>query len=308
MSDRTNLIDKIDEYFLRDREHKEKICHYPSEINECRRKSVYKWIGTKQSNSIDASGIWKMEIGNSIHLLIYQVLEKSGLDIINEVAEKYKHPDLKHEISYRVDNIFLENGEAVLIEVKTTYGHGAVELKKTGPKIGDLMQVFLYMDMCDLKKAYMLYVARDNMYRMQFDIEFKNNIFYVNGTKKEITIDNLFEIFKNTEKAVDLYHDCGELPKRDYIAVIKNGEIKDKIQFKNVEYKTNWQCGYCSYKNKCWENVLFKEGIFYGENKLENKLEDKKQENLQMEERLLTAKQTEVLEKIFETVLNKTKG
>jgi hypothetical protein len=51
----------------------------------------------------------------------------------------------------------------------------------------------------------------------------------------------------------------------DYTAAIKDGEIRDKFQRNNVEYKTDWQCNYCDWRRKCWADKLESGKMWHGD-------------------------------------------
>jgi hypothetical protein len=57
-------------------------------------------------------------------------------------------------------------------------------------------------------------------------------------------------------------------PDREFKAAIKDGEVKDKFQRDRVEYKGDWQCNYCDWKDECWSHHInaSKSGrMFYGD-------------------------------------------
>jgi hypothetical protein len=64
------------------------------------------------------------------------------------------------------------------------------------------------------------------------------------------------------------------IPDREYQVAIKNGEIKDKFQKEKIEYKSDWQCRYCSYANNCWKEELIKYKNF------DNSIELQEKDNL----------------------------
>ena len=237
-----NLITEIDNYLLQEYEQKQRESYYPSEVSKCLRQLYYRWINEKQSNPIEAGAIWKMRMGDKAHDMIHEFLEKAGFDIMNEVSFK-KDVGLKYPISGRIDNVFIdEDGTLSGIEIKSSYGAGIKQLQKNKQaKQDDINQVIIYSGCTDIKRWYLIYFGRDNAYRTQFIIEPKFDDFL-----------NLLERFKSLEQSLDAM----EIPVRQYLVAIKNGEIKDKFQKNNIEYKTDWQCSYCSYRNLCWKEVI----------------------------------------------------
>jgi hypothetical protein len=249
-----NLINDIDN-FLVEKNTRKRESHYPSDISSCMRKLYYKWKDEEESNPTDAGGYWKMSMGNAIHDLINEFLEKAGFDIMNEISNKKEVPGLKHPISYRIDNIFMEKEKLSIIEIKSSYGAGIKNIQREGkPRESDLFQVMLYMFLENIDKAYLLYIGRDNGYRTQFQIDYIQDAIFVNGYKTSYNYNYLIDRLK----LVEYYIEKNKLPERDYQVAIKQGEIKDKFQKDKVIYKTDWQCSYCQYCDKCWESDLIK--------------------------------------------------
>lgn len=250
-----NLINQIDNYLIKKEKSRPRERHYPSDVNACMRQLYWKWTDQPKTNPIDASGLWKMNMGNAIHDLIYEFLEDAEFDIIAEVGGVVEIPELKYPISYRVDYMFIEKdtGNEAIIEAKTSYGRGikAIQISEK-PKEQDLAQVVLYIYLTKIKKCYFLYVGRDNSYRTQFVAEEMNGQIYVDGVLSEVTATLLIQRLMVLEE----YLAGDVLPDRDYMAAIKNGEIKDKFQKNNKQYKTDWQCSYCQWKDRCWEEEL----------------------------------------------------
>lgn len=98
----------------------------------------------------------------------------------------------------------------------------------------------------EIKRFYLIYFGRDNAYRTQFIVNQYN--------KLEHDFNNLIQRFYNLED----YVSRNILPDREFKVAIKNGEIKDKFQKDKIEYKSEWQCKYCSYKDHCWKDEIEK--------------------------------------------------
>lgn len=249
-----NLISKIDNYLLEEGR-KERTSHYPSDINSCMRQLWYKWNNEPVSNPIEAGGYWKMKMGNAIHDLINEFLESAGFDIMNEISNKTKIGGLEHPISYRIDNIFMEDDQMAIIEVKSSYGAGIKAIQKQGkPRDSDLAQVLLYMFLEDINKTYLIYIGRDNGYRTQFEIEYKSGVIHIDGKK---TLHSFVELIDRL-KIVEEHLIADSIPEREYQVAIKNGEIKDKFQKDKIVYKTDWQCSYCQWMDLCWKPALIR--------------------------------------------------
>jgi len=242
-----NLINMIDDYLISS-ERRKRESHYPSDVSKCLRQLYYTWTGEDESNPIPAGGFWKMRMGDKIHALIYEFMNNAGFQIENEISFK-QDIKLKYPISGRIDNVFLDERGLSGLEVKTSYGRGIRALKeKQYPRESDVEQVICYMACSNIEKFYILYVARDDGYRMQFEIHDGHCFF--NGIKKPLhtNFESIVEKLARLEKAVE----NRSIPGRDYQVAIKGGEIKTMFQKNNVKYKTDWQCGYCRWLDKCW--------------------------------------------------------
>jgi len=249
-----NIINLLDTYIVKS-ELRDRTAHYPSDANTCRRQLFYKWTKVAPSNPMDASAIYKMQMGNAIHDLLFKLLKEAGLTISNEIAFKYKSPFLKYEISGRIDNVFIDaDGIKYGIEIKSSYGKGIIELvKQKQPKREALIQVSLYLFCTDIKKFYIIYFGRDNAYRTQFEVtKDDDNKIYINNQLVAVDFYEVISKFKQIEEAVD----SNKIPDRDYNVIIKDKQIKEKIQKDKIIYKSDWQCMYCVYKNECWKDKL----------------------------------------------------
>jgi len=250
-----NILSKIDLY-LENREHERSENHYPSEASKCLRAIWYSRKKVPKSNPMDASAIWKTEMGNAIHDRIAKFLADMGINARDEIPFKKNIEGLKFPVSGRIDNVFNEIGEDVGIEIKTTFGRGVVEIqKKRQPKWDAILQVALYLYLTDLNKFYLIYIGRDNGYRCQFEFTMKKDAIFMDGKKLDITLDDIVSKFKRVEKAVD----SNDIPDREYKIAIKHGRIRpDGFSKNKVKYKGSWRCSYCGYRDHCWRSELEK--------------------------------------------------
>ena len=267
-----NLISKIDDFLVKKKK-RERTSYYPSEVSKCLRALWYKWKNVKETNPYKPGMFWKMRMGDKIHDLIFEFLEQSGLEIVNEVSFKYD-AGLKYPISGRIDNIFIdEDGVMSGIEVKSSFGNFIRSVKKDGPKKDDIDQVVTYMGCTDVKRFYLIYIARDDGWRCQFVIENIENKIDISNRFFDF-FDSYFNRLINKFKYLEKVVDNNVLPERGYNAVIKNGELRVKIQKDKVEYKSDWQCisksGGCPYREYCCEEIINKSHgkIFIGEKEL----------------------------------------
>lgn len=246
------LLEKLEKHMLK-YEHRKKESHYPSEVTDCIRKLWYKWRGESISDSMSFASVLRMEMGNAIHSLLAKEFEEMGLKVLSEVPFKKSIEGLTYQISGRLDNLFIDSKGVIRgIEIKTTYGRGIRELRKVNmPKPEALQQVLVYFHCVDMKYYHLIYIGRDDGYRTEFLFERKEDGIYLEGEKLSLTFTDISDKLKEIEKAVG-----NGIPDRPYKAAINNGEIKDKFTYKKIDYKTDWQCSYCSYKTKCWKEVI----------------------------------------------------
>jgi len=247
-----NLIDRIDNYLV-EGERRERVSYYPSEVSKCLRQLYYKFTKEPETNPISPGGFWKMRMGDKIHDLIFEFLEKSGLEIVNEIGFK-EDIGLKYPISGRMDNLFIDEDDSLSgIEVKSTYGAGIRNIVKKGyPKEQDIEQILVYMGCTNVERFYLIYLGRDDGYRTQYIIERNNGEIFCNNRKVHTDFGTLTKRFAVLEEAVTYR----EIPNREYLVAIKNGEIKSKFQKDKIEYKSDWQCLYCQFMIKCWEGIV----------------------------------------------------
>lgn len=250
-----NLIDAIDRYLLT-YERRPRLHHYASDVLSCKRKLWYKWMDAEESNPIRAGVMWKMRIGDSLHEMITGFLRDAGFELVPEVADKKNIIGLLYPISYRVDLLFRdEDGVIAGVDYKTSYGRGITEMQKSGmPKDEHLAQIIVYMECAEIERFYLLYLGRDNAYRTQFVIDWRGDRLCCNGSPIPESLH--FDALINRLAALECALAANLLPSRDYLVAIKNGEIRDKFQHENVEYKSAWQCRYCVFKDNCWRDVV----------------------------------------------------
>lgn len=255
------IIDQIDKY-LTDTEEWKRSSHYASDITACRRQLFYKWKGVERTNPPVAGAMWKMAMGVKAEEIIADALRwMQAHDMIEAISEQVRgelHPEvLKYPIRCKADFVFEANDQRIGIEMKTSYGRGISEIQKKGaPKIEHVMQVYVTMLLTGLPIMYLIYFGRDNGYRTEFVFkmaeDFKSLI--MNGGKRYvIDFDGVYiPKLKTVEEALE----ADEEPGRDFVHAIKGGELRDKFTKDKVEYKTDWQCSYCDWKDKCWKPVL----------------------------------------------------
>jgi hypothetical protein len=225
-----------------------KTAWWPSELGKCRRALWYRLNGTGASNPIEPNALVKMRLGDSIHATMIDLLAKVGVEIADEVRFEKPYPGMSLPMRGRVDALIVdEDGTLAVVEAKSSFGRGIVEMRKTGlPRRPDLLQLVAGMDGADLVRGYLVYIARDSAYFTQFLVEKTGQTTYlVNGAAVEVDLAEVVERLASVEQAT-------EAPARDYVHAIKNGEMRDEFQKAGVKYKTAWQCGYCGWRALCW--------------------------------------------------------
>jgi len=250
-----NLWDRIDDYVIEDRKKsREKNSHYPSEVTKCRRALYYKHAGYEPTDPPTAGGILKMEAGNALHEMVHHLLEKAGVEVVDEVPIKVNVPGAELPVSGRLDYLIVDDdGELAGVEAKTSYGRFIKNIQTNNyPRESDIEQVLVYMGLTEIKRFYILYFGRDNAYRCQFVVYKDGDKYYcstnLNGRSQltHTTPEILFERFGEIERSAK-----GAPPPRDYKLIFKHGEARKEVQKNKVKYQSDWQCMYCDYQGLC---------------------------------------------------------
>jgi CRISPR/Cas system-associated exonuclease Cas4 (RecB family) len=298
------MINEILNLYKKTGEVKARKSHYISELTVCSRQLQFKWMLTEIKADIESVGGLKMDIGTAIEDDMRKKIKAKRKEwhLQEQVQVRWKSPLLEYPISGKVDFLCRINGEKIGIELKTGYGRGITQMKtENKPKPAHLVQAYMYMKLLGLKKWYLIYIARDNAYPLEFVLDYRQGKFCVNGEPIRE-----FHIMKIKRKLLQIEEACywtGYLPK-EYKAVIKDGKIKRQIQKtysvllpeglweeqyiynektkkwewhikkhdKKIEiYKSDWQCNYCGWKDFCWikEKQLSYGKIFFGEKELD---------------------------------------
>jgi CRISPR/Cas system-associated exonuclease Cas4 (RecB family) len=254
------IKNKIYDYFLKkekDRPQPDEITFAPSYFSDCKRKIFYKKTGQEISDPISEAGYFKMALGSSSHEKIQSIIKELGILQEAEDLKTIEYGGLT--FNYRLDGIVEIDGKKYVLEIKTIYGAGFRNVEEYGAKPEHMLQCRLYMEFEKVDRGLILYVGRDNGMMMEFVIE-------RNGNEDIKKIINDLKILKNQiENKV--------LPDKDFKIQIKNtGEkLSEDFTKDKVKYKTDWHCGYCSYKSHCWKDVysviknkkFYINGVFY---------------------------------------------
>lgn len=276
-----NLINEIDQYLIEEKalraaERKDK-GHHPSDLLSCNRQLFYKWSDEPVTDPESPGNLLKMKMGDIIHEWVYEALTARGFELVVENEDNDGDSKVIYDkrlgfpFRFKTDARFVdEYGIKSVIEIKSSFGRGVKDIQLHGPKDTMLAQAIVYMCLENVTRTYFIFLGRDNGYRTQYIIDLiadgyilidgcdpdMNNDRYLmvlDGKKVPISYENIVRKLKIFEG----YYENGELPPRDYMVAIKNGEIR-KYQYQKVEYKPDWQCSYCRWKSHCWEEELKK--------------------------------------------------
>jgi hypothetical protein len=266
----------FDEWLIESEDYQKK-SHYASDLTSCKRQQYYNWVNEKKSNLRTPGNNLKMKFGRSMELIFENFLKniiENKKPIQNKILKNYEKEKkyrinidgLRYPISCRIDFIlYFEDNSSEAIELKSLFGRGIIKISKDNkPKKDYLDQIYIYIKLTPNKKFNHCYFGRDNGYRCEFEvIDHEKGIEVINTFADgktntilyEYDMNKIIEKLKDIELAVELKN----LPERDYLVAIKNGEIKDNgFQFNKIKYNSDWQCNYCEWKDHCWKNELSK--------------------------------------------------
>lgn len=233
-----------------------------SVAGSCLRALYYKATKEQVSDLKDLTVKLQGDFGNGIHDKITDKLVKSDkIKIIPESAGKVIIDTLTKEVSFRLDGLVTHKGEQGCLELKTMQSFGLQRMvKEGGPKEAHILQVLCYFGTNpDLRWASLVYFGRDNAFRAEYHIykDPESRKFMIKGItpnqpEKEI-VDLSFEKIVSRWKELEEAVEQRLLPKRDFKVVLdKNGLVTDKRTKNGVDYKSSYQCNYCSYQTTCW--------------------------------------------------------
>jgi len=274
------LITQLREYTLKQERERgggyKKTSYWPSECTGCNRVIYWRWKGEKSTNPVDVIGLQIMSIGNKVEQQLVDDWTKMGIVIPPPTGSFQHRVEIEREgikITGKIDAIIkqkLKTGELieVPVEVKSFYGDFQERLiNQLQPNEGYLKQLAIYMDALDKNIGILYMVNRGNGHQFQFILTRKAGIFRLKG----INYEN--EILKSDKPIIqfninDTYKYFSEINKD----VVANKVPKAIFQYKypvtekmlKSQYSTaltnarmgravigDWQCKYCSYKDKC---------------------------------------------------------
>lgn len=230
----------------------------PSYLSNCVRQTYYKKTGEPSSNPIDLPALLKMQFGTVIHNELQRILKEKGILKSFEEFKTAQYHGLTFHYFY--DGIIHDGLDLAIIEIKTVYANGFRSVEKE-PKPDHVLQCLSYMIFEKLNKAYILYAGRDNGYLLQYGLKLVGNILFVNGKKTDYF--NQWEQRIGAMKLLKKAIETKAVPNQEYqIVMKKDNDISFEFTKEKQKFKSDWQCSYCGFKDKCWakEIAQLKEG------------------------------------------------
>jgi hypothetical protein len=264
----------------------------------CHRKSIYRMLGFSKTNPPGPKGLYIFEFGKYLETMLIELTKKGFVYDNNSV----KFWDKKLSVSGEIDIVVRHpEGGIIFVEVKSSYGtykerelfgawgkvDGKAVYTQGSPSTQNLLQIVTYLwnhkDMENLVGGKLIYILRDNMSRIEFDItidEAENGLHRVFIDGKP---DNRFYV-EDIIQRYEILRECAveagkkinagmpkeniDVPPRDYSLLFTDEEVEDKFQMgllgktkynafqkdKN-ERPGDFQCGYCDYKDLCWKQA-----------------------------------------------------
>lgn len=235
----------------------------PSYLMKCARQIIYKKRNIPASNPIDSHTYIKFAMGDAVHEKLTAIFKKMGLKIIESENLKTKKW-LDMDWVYIADDVIEKNNEKYIVEKKSVYFSGYNGIK-TEPKIEHVIQLYCYMELEKINRGILLYIGRDNGHIVEY-------CYSVEQLRRKIG-EKVKAYVSSLKKIIELSKNCNYLPNRGNQIVIKNnnGYLTEKFQKNGVQYKSDWQCNYCQWKNLCWADVYekIKDYTFFKEGKFE---------------------------------------
>lgn len=213
----------IDKYLERDSRPKTIGRYYPSESGSCTRKAWYSFMCPVPPEP-ETLRIFKA--GHILHDFMVDVFssDKAPIKLLqSEVPIKIEFPEFL--VSGRIDDLILvlENGELLLVEVKsTTY------LPKDEAKREHVMQLQLYLHSMGVRNGVVLYVEKATLQTKAFPIAYD-----------KAAAERVLDRFRTLDRA------------------LKSNQLPEP-EAKMVR-EMNWMCNYCDYRDKCDANFSPKE-------------------------------------------------
>ena len=225
--------------------------HWFSDLTRCNRSRYYSWKNEPVTNHPNISGQFKMDIGNHIESWFRDKLLRCDDTFVGSSNKKIQLNigELEYPFRFELDIPAIIQGSKMVIEIKSSHGRGITDIKKSGkPKLDHALQTFGYVNYEGYDKGKIIYIARDSGYTTSFDL--------IRGTRYWFELESAFNIqIERTRELEKSLRDC-IIPDREYKLCFRDGVAVDKFTADRVDYKSDFQCNYCNYKEKCWEEML----------------------------------------------------
>ncbi len=216
------LIEKIDEFYKKPEDQKERDYFYASEVGDCPRKIFFKITGAP-CVAMEPRMYRVFQQGDQVHMRLMSVLYSLGLVTASEV----KIPETEL-FRGRADGILKLDGENYVLEMKSISPYGFQTLTDM-PKPEHMKQIQIYMHYFNISKGIILMENKANQDIKEFIVE-----------KNEQIVQKLIEDFTKLKHMVS----------QDIVPL-----IPDKSKW---EYD---MCSYCGYKEHCDKIAKEKETI-----------------------------------------------
>ena len=218
----------------------------PSYVEKCKRQIYYNKLNVAASNPIETHSYIKFKMGDSVHLAIQDIFKSADIWVEGEDFKEVEWNGLNW--IYRIDGKLNIDNTNYLIEIKTVYTSGYNSIENEAKKEHEI-QLFLYMLFENIDNGIILYIGRDNGHIVEYN-------YTLDRLRKKYK--EYFEIKIKELKDLESKIKNKIMPERDKKIYLKNnnGNITETFQKDNVKYKTDWQCGYCQWKNLCWQEEL----------------------------------------------------
>jgi len=163
------------------------------------------------------------EHGELLHRNIFNILYRLKIGVTTEV----KIPE-QELISGRADAILCLGGENYVLDIKSI--NSMAFRKLMAPKEENFYQIQLYLHYFKIQKGILLYIDKDQQEIKEFVVNYEPNL-----------TNQLLIGFTQLKKKIET----------------------DTLPVALFDYPTNWQCGYCQYRQIC--DMAGKQEISWGD-------------------------------------------
>ena len=188
---------------------------YGSTAGFCPRQNfIYNKMDSLEVETTPESTLY-MEIGSGIELALSNSLYKKGRLFFSNL----RLPRVTPDVSGKIDLVYLDEHDHIVIgEVKSC---GKLPTK---PKYAHMQQLLTYLAFAGYKKGRLIYVSRNVTDRRRILIK----VF-----EADVTPASMLRILKKV---------C-------YTQLAMNADVMPNVP---TDFKKSTHCGYCSFKDKCW--------------------------------------------------------